>query len=143
MHPFDAPLSLHEYVVGSVHHDFRDLDPPSLLRWARPVAARSHPGKDASVERPGTRFARNGGAALAYQVFGVGLVDLVYVQGRTSHVDVRCAGARVGAMAGTSEVWVSSTVKDLVVGSGLAFEDAGEHELKRVPDRCHLSKVLT
>ena len=51
-------------------------------------------------------------------------------------------GARVGAMAGTSEVWVSSTVKDLVVGSGLTFEDAGEHELKGVPDRWQLYKVV-
>jgi hypothetical protein len=40
--------------------------------------------------------------------------------------------ARVGALAGTSEVWVSSTVKDLVVGSVLTFDDAGEHELKGV-----------
>jgi class 3 adenylate cyclase len=51
-------------------------------------------------------------------------------------------GARVGAMAGASEVWVSSTVKDLVVGSGLIFEDAGEHELKGVPDRWHLYRVV-
>jgi class 3 adenylate cyclase/pimeloyl-ACP methyl ester carboxylesterase len=52
-------------------------------------------------------------------------------------------GARVGAMAGTSEVWVSSTVKDLVVGSGLSFEDAGEHELKGAPDRWHLYRVVS
>ena len=51
-------------------------------------------------------------------------------------------GARVGALAGTSEVWVSSTVKDLVVGSGLTFEDAGEHELKGVPDTWHLYRVV-
>ena len=51
-------------------------------------------------------------------------------------------GARVGALAGTSEVWVSSTVKDLVVGSGLMFEDAGEHELKGVPDTWHLYRVV-
>ena len=41
-------------------------------------------------------------------------------------------GARVAALAGPSEVLVSSTVKDLVAGSGLAFEDRGEHELKGV-----------
>jgi class 3 adenylate cyclase len=41
-------------------------------------------------------------------------------------------GARVGALAGPSEVLVSSTVRDLVAGSGLAFEDRGEHELKGV-----------
>ncbi len=44
-------------------------------------------------------------------------------------------GARVGALAGPSQVLVSQTVKDLVAGSGLIFEDAGEHELKGVPDR--------
>jgi class 3 adenylate cyclase len=44
-------------------------------------------------------------------------------------------GARVGALAGPSEVLVSSTVKDLVAGSGLVFEDRGEHELKGVPEK--------
>ena len=42
-------------------------------------------------------------------------------------------GARVGAMAEPSQVLVSQTVKDLVAGSGLLFEDRGEHELKGVP----------
>jgi class 3 adenylate cyclase len=51
-------------------------------------------------------------------------------------------GARVGAKAGASEVLVSQTVKDLVAGSGLVFEDAGEHELKGVPDRWRLYRVL-
>jgi class 3 adenylate cyclase len=51
-------------------------------------------------------------------------------------------GARVGALAGPSEVLVSSTVKDLVAGSGLVFEDRGEHELKGVPDRWHLYRVV-
>ena len=50
--------------------------------------------------------------------------------------------ARVAALAGTSEVWASSTVKDLTAGSGLSFEDAGEHELKGVPDRWHLYRVV-
>jgi class 3 adenylate cyclase len=50
-------------------------------------------------------------------------------------------GARVAALAGASEVLVSSTVKDLVAGSGLAFEDAGEHELKGVPDHRRLYRV--
>jgi class 3 adenylate cyclase/pimeloyl-ACP methyl ester carboxylesterase len=42
-------------------------------------------------------------------------------------------GARVSALAGAREVFVSSTVKDLVAGSGIDFEDRGEHELKGVP----------
>jgi pimeloyl-ACP methyl ester carboxylesterase len=50
-------------------------------------------------------------------------------------------GARVMANAGPSEVLVSQTVKDLVAGSGLRFEDAGEHELKGVPDRWRLYRV--
>lgn len=51
-------------------------------------------------------------------------------------------GARVGASAGPSEVLVSQTVKDLVAGSGLRFADAGEHELKGVPDRWRLYRVV-
>jgi class 3 adenylate cyclase len=50
-------------------------------------------------------------------------------------------GARIGALAGPNEVLVSQTVKDLVVGSGFSFLDAGEHELKGVPDRWHLYRV--
>jgi class 3 adenylate cyclase len=42
-------------------------------------------------------------------------------------------GARVSALAGAGEVFVSSTVKDLVAGSGIDFEDRGEHKLKGVP----------
>jgi class 3 adenylate cyclase/pimeloyl-ACP methyl ester carboxylesterase len=51
-------------------------------------------------------------------------------------------GARVAATAGPSEVRISQTVKDLVAGSGLTFEDAGEHELKGVPDQWHLYRVV-
>jgi class 3 adenylate cyclase/pimeloyl-ACP methyl ester carboxylesterase len=51
-------------------------------------------------------------------------------------------GARVASKAGPSEVLVSQTVKDLVAGSGLTFEDAGEHELKGVPDRWRLYRVV-
>jgi class 3 adenylate cyclase len=50
-------------------------------------------------------------------------------------------GARVGALAGPSEVLVSSTVKDLVVGSGLALEDRGVHTLKGVPGEWRLFAV--
>jgi class 3 adenylate cyclase len=49
--------------------------------------------------------------------------------------------ARIGALAGPSEIWVSSVVRDLTPGSGLAFDDAGEHELKGVPDRWRLFSV--
>jgi class 3 adenylate cyclase len=50
-------------------------------------------------------------------------------------------GARVSSLAGPSGILVSQTVKDLVAGSGLAFEDAGEHDLKGVPDRVQLFRV--
>jgi class 3 adenylate cyclase/pimeloyl-ACP methyl ester carboxylesterase len=42
-------------------------------------------------------------------------------------------GARVCSLAGADEVLVTSTVRDLVVGSGIEFEDRGRHELKGVP----------
>ena len=47
-------------------------------------------------------------------------------------------GARIAAAAMPGEVLVSSTVKDLVAGSGLAFEDRGTHELKGVPGEWNL-----
>src|SRR3990172_11941123 len=50
--------------------------------------------------------------------------------------------ARVASMARANEVWTSSTVKDLTAGSGLTFEDAGDHELKGVPDRWRLYRVV-
>ena len=50
-------------------------------------------------------------------------------------------GARVAAVAGTREVLVSRTVKDLVAGSGIAFEDRGTHTLKGVPDEWQLYAV--
>ena len=50
-------------------------------------------------------------------------------------------GNRVASRAAPSEVLVSQTVKDLVAGSGLTFEERGEHELKGVPDRWRLYAV--
>jgi class 3 adenylate cyclase len=50
-------------------------------------------------------------------------------------------GARVSALAGAGEVLVSSTVKDLVAGSGIDFEDRGERELKGVPGSWRLFAV--
>jgi pimeloyl-ACP methyl ester carboxylesterase len=47
-------------------------------------------------------------------------------------------GARVSALAGPGEVLVSQTVKDLVAGSGIEFEDRGAHELKGVPGEWRL-----
>lgn len=49
--------------------------------------------------------------------------------------------ARVGALAAPGEVLVSSTVRDLVVGSGIEFADRGEHELKGVPGSWRLFTV--
>jgi hypothetical protein len=73
------------------------------------------------VKPPRAQYAWNGDVAIAYGVVGDGPIDLVYVQGYVS---------------------VSRTVKDLTAGSGIAFEDAGEHELKGVPDRWRLYRVV-
>jgi class 3 adenylate cyclase len=50
-------------------------------------------------------------------------------------------GARIAALAEPGEVLVSSTVKDLVAGSGIEFRDRGEHELKGIPGSWHLFAV--
>jgi class 3 adenylate cyclase len=50
-------------------------------------------------------------------------------------------GSRVASAAGAAEVLVSGTVKDLVVGSGLVFEDRGTHSLRGVPGEWRLFAV--
>jgi class 3 adenylate cyclase len=50
-------------------------------------------------------------------------------------------GARVAAQAGPGEILVSGTVRDLVAGSGIGFEDRGVHQLKGVPGEWRLFAV--
>ncbi|OBK73545.1 adenylate/guanylate cyclase domain-containing protein [Mycobacterium sp. 1164985.4] len=52
-------------------------------------------------------------------------------------------GARISALAGPNDVLVSSTLRDLVIGSGLQFEDRGAHALKGVPGEWHLLVVIS
>ena len=59
------------------------------------------------------------------------------VSGMAVHI-----GARVMARAGDGQVWVSSTARDLVAGSGIGFEDCGRHALKGVPGEWALFRAL-
>jgi class 3 adenylate cyclase len=52
-------------------------------------------------------------------------------------------GARVSALAGPNDVLVSSTLRDLVIGSGIEFDDRGAHQLKGVPGEWHLFAVAS
>jgi class 3 adenylate cyclase len=52
-------------------------------------------------------------------------------------------GARVSALAGPNDVLVSSTLRDLVIGSGLQFEERGAYELKGVPGEWRLFAVAS
>jgi class 3 adenylate cyclase len=90
------------------------------------------------------------GCAIRDAVSGLGLEVRVGVH--TGECEIRgddLAGlavhiaARVGGLADAGQVLVSSTVKDLVVGSGVGFEDRGEHELKGVPGAWRLYAVAT
>jgi class 3 adenylate cyclase/pimeloyl-ACP methyl ester carboxylesterase len=62
------------------------------------------------------------------------------VEGKAAGLTVSI-GARIAGSAGAGEVLVSQTVKDLVAGSGFAFEERGEHELKGIPDRWRLYRA--
>jgi class 3 adenylate cyclase len=73
---------------------------------------------------------------------GVHVGEIETVEDDVTGVTVNVA-ARVASMAGPSEILVSSTVKDLTPGSGLTFQDFGEHELKGVPDRWRLYRVVS
>ena len=92
-----------------------------------------HAPKVAVIERLGS-FSR----LIRFDKRGTGMSDrptgAATLEERTDDV----IGARVASLAAPREVLVSSTVKDLVVGSGLVFEDRGVHTLKGVPDTWHL-----
>jgi class 3 adenylate cyclase len=73
---------------------------------------------------------------------GVHTGEIELVGGKPAGISVH-TGARVSAAAAPGEVLVSSTVKDLVAGSGLEFEERGEHELKGVPGSWRLYAVTS
>jgi class 3 adenylate cyclase len=62
------------------------------------------------------------------------------LEGKVAGIAVH-TGARVASHAGPNEVLVSSTVKDLVAGSGITFQDRGAHELAGVPGQWRLYAV--
>ena len=72
---------------------------------------------------------------------GVHTGELESIAGKLGGIAVNI-GARIGALAGPSEVLVSSTVRDLVSGSGITFVDAGEHRLKGLPGDWHLYRAV-
>ena len=82
----------------------------------------------AGMLKPETRYARSGDVDIAYQVFGEAERHLVLVPG-------------FAGLAEAGEVLVSSTVKDLVARSALAFAERGQHALKGVPGEWRLYAV--
>jgi class 3 adenylate cyclase len=88
------------------------------------------------------------GSAIADAVHELGLEVRVglhtgeceLIDGKVAGIAVH-TGARVASNAQPGEVLVSSTVKDLVAGSGITFQDRGLHELKGIPGEWHLYAV--
>jgi len=97
--------------------------PTAALRCARAIV------RDAAAQGLGVRAGLHTGEC------GVRDDDLI---GLTVHV-----GARVADLAGPGEVLVTSTVRDLVLGSAVSFEDRGTHELRGVPGRWSVLAVDT
>jgi pimeloyl-ACP methyl ester carboxylesterase len=68
---------------------------------------------------------------------GIHTGEVEIISGKVGGVAVHI-GARVSSLAGPGIVLVSSTVRDLVAGSGIVFEDQGEHELRGLPGKWRL-----
>jgi pimeloyl-ACP methyl ester carboxylesterase len=84
---------------------------------------------------------RDGARRLGLQIrFGLHTGELELAGSEIRGIAVH-TGARVAAKAGPGEVLASSTVRDLVAGSGLEFEDRGTHELKGLPGEWRLYAV--
>lgn len=71
---------------------------------------------------------------------GVHAGECQIIEGKHSGIAV-AIGARIAALAGPSEVLVSRTVKDLTAGSGLSFDDRGEHQLKGLDESWGVYRV--
>jgi class 3 adenylate cyclase len=108
------------------------------------------------MDAPETRYTKSGDVHVAYQVFGHGdgvrslgveirtglhTGEVELADGGMRGIAVR-TGARVAAEASLAEVLVCGTVRHLVAGSGIAFEDRGAHTLKGVPEPWHLFAVV-
>lgn len=119
----------------------------ALDRWRGREVDTAGDGFLAAFDGPAraVRFARE--AADAVRALGLelragvhtGEVELAghHLRGIAVHI-----GARVAAAAGAGEVLVSQTVKDLVAGSGLRFEEHGTHELRGVPGEWRLHRLV-
>ena len=96
----------------------------------------------------GPTVAIRGATAIRDAVAGIGLAarvglhcgEIEIIGNDIGGISVHIA-ARVGALAGTGEVLVTRTVKDLVAGSGIEFEPRGAHQLKGVSDDWELYAV--
>jgi class 3 adenylate cyclase len=73
---------------------------------------------------------------------GVHTGEVETIDGKIGGIGVTI-GARIGALGGASDVLVSQTVKDLTAGSGIAFQDAGEQELKGLPGTWRAYRVVS
>ena len=71
---------------------------------------------------------------------GIHTGEVEAVNGKVGGIAVMI-GARIGALAGPSQIFTSQTVRDLTAGSGLDFRDVGELELKGVPGAWRISRV--
>jgi class 3 adenylate cyclase len=130
-------------VVERHHHTVRTL----LARYRGKEIDTAGDGFFASFEGP-ARAVRCGQAIVQASKTqgleiraGVHTGEVQTIGGKIGGIAVNI-GARVGSVAAPSQVLVSQTVKDLTAGSGLVFEDAGEHELKGIPDRWRLFEAI-
>jgi class 3 adenylate cyclase len=129
-------------VIERHHAIVRDC----LARWRGTENDTAGDGFYATFDGPARAIRCAQEIADRVQILGIQIRAGVHT-GECKVIDGKCGGltvtigARVAAHAGPSMVMVSQTVKDLVAGSGLSFDDAGEHELKGVPDRWHLYRV--
>jgi class 3 adenylate cyclase len=108
---------------------------PSIQGW---VEAMTSFGRFALFDGPQRAIRCAMSIRDAVQSLGIEVRAGLHTGGIAVHI-----GARVSALAGPNDVLVSSTLRDLVIGSGLEFEERGTHALKGVAGEWHLSTVAS
>jgi len=125
---------------------FGEVTGQAVERWGGRLVKSTGDGHLATFDRPSQAVAcaeelRTGAAALGIEIrAGVHAGECELIGDDIGGIAVHIA-ARVLSKAAASEILVTSSIRDLVVGSGIGFHDRGEHELKGVPGQWHLLAV--
>jgi class 3 adenylate cyclase len=131
----------------SMLDDYHEVVGREVTRFGGRVVKQTGDGHLMTFPSPGAAISAVFGLRRAAHALGLSLRFGMHIGEIESRLDGDIAGiavhtaARIAARAGSDEVVVSSTIRELLAGTGLHFSDSGEHNLKGLPTSVHMFSV--